>query len=180
MVDLTTVDAVKKYLGITSASDDSLLASLITAASGYIQTFINRVFEVQEYVDKFSGHGNNTWMLRNYPCKTVSIVTINGNTIYPAATATGFGYVYDDISVTVRGHAFLKGALNCAITYQAGYDNVPAEIAQACIELVSLRYKEKDRIGLISKGLAGETISYSQNDMSTAIKTILLNYKKIY
>jgi hypothetical protein len=65
------------------------------------------------------------------------------------------------------------------LAYTAGYAAIPAEIEQACIALVALRYKERDRIGHVSKSLAGETVAFSQKDMSDDIKTALLAYKSV-
>jgi hypothetical protein len=62
-----------------------------------------------------------------------------------------------------------------AITY--GY--VPAEIEQACIDLVGRKYRERDRIGLASKGLAGETTAFSQSDLSADTKAMLNQFRKV-
>ena len=65
-------------------------------------------------------------------------------------------------------------------SYTAGYISTPPEVAQACIELVALRYRERTRIGEISKSVgAGETVSYSQRDMSAPIMTLLQQYRAV-
>ena len=52
--------------------------------------------------------------------------------------------------------------------------------ASLCIELVSLRYRERTRIGEISRSLGGaETVAYAQKDMSDAIKTLLQQYRLV-
>ena len=58
------------------------------------------------------------------------------------------------------------------VTYTAGYAATPPEIAQACIELVCLRYKERDRIGQVSKNLAGEVVAFSQKDMPADVADV--------
>ena len=63
--------------------------------------------------------------------------------------------------------------------YVAGYATIPYDIRQACVELVSIRYKEKDRVGLTSKALAGETTSYNVKDMPDHVKTILKQYRNV-
>ena len=56
----------------------------------------------------------------------------------------------------------------------------PSEISQACIELVVLRYRERTRIGEMSRSLGGaETVSYSQKDMSDSIKTLLTQHRRV-
>lgn len=179
MSDLTTVDAVKIYLGINSSADDVLIGSLVTAASAYIETWISRRFDIQNYTDLFNGYGGNSWVLRNYPVVSITSVTVNGSSISRSVSISSPGFDSDDISVVLRGYTFCRGQLNCAIEYMGGYTVPPDEISQACIELVAARYKEKDRIGLVSKALAGETTSYSQRDMPASVKAILNNYKKV-
>ncbi len=74
----------------------------------------------------------------------------------------------------------LAGIQNVVITYTAGYPSTPPEIAQACIELVALRYRERTRIGEVSKSLGGaETVTYSQKDLSDGIKTLLQQYRLV-
>jgi hypothetical protein len=53
-------------------------------------------------------------------------------------------------------------------------------LAQACIELVALRYRERTRIGEVSKSMGGaETVSYSQKDMTDSIKTLIQQYRLV-
>jgi hypothetical protein len=90
------------------------------------------------------------------------------------------GYSFSSTQLSVRGYKFSRGTQNIAIAYTAGYPTTPPEIAQACIELVSLRYRERTRIGEVSRSLGGaETVSYSQKDLSDAIKTLLLQYRLV-
>jgi len=73
-----------------------------------------------------------------------------------------------------------RGAQNIVIAYTAGYSTTPPEVAQACIELVALRYRERTRIGEVSRSLGGaETVAYGQKDMSDAIKTLLQQYRLV-
>ena len=59
------------------------------------------------------------------------------------------------------------------------YGYIPPEIEQACIQLIGLRVKEMDRIGITSKAVGGETISYTQKDMPTDVQTLLNQYRKV-
>jgi len=59
------------------------------------------------------------------------------------------------------------------------YAYTPQEIEQACIEIVSLRYRERSRIGENSKSIGGETVSYTVKDFPDSVKTILNNYRRV-
>ena len=44
--------------------------------------------------------------------------------------------------------------------------------------LVVLRWRERDRIGIKSKGLAGETVVFNTSDMPDDVQTVLDTYRK--
>jgi hypothetical protein len=175
----TSVENVKSYLGILNTVDDALFERLVNAASAFIDTYINRTLDVAEYTDTFDGNGSHQFVLRNYPVAAVSAVTVNTQVIPAAANARSNGYRFDKFRVVLQGYEFYSGALNCSVTYEAGYETVPADIEQACIEIVVNRYKEKDRIGLTSKGLAGEMTAYSTRDIPESSATVLNKYKRV-
>jgi hypothetical protein len=62
------------------------------------------------------------------------------------------------------------------------YSYVPADIEQVVCELVGLRMKAKDRIGVSSQSLAGkESISYfGSKDIGTVMTSVLLNYRPYF
>ena len=67
-----------------------------------------------------------------------------------------------------------------SVQYTAGYAVPPADLSQACIELVALRYRERGRIGEVAKAIGGgQTVSYSQKDMSDSIKTLIQQYRRV-
>lgn len=175
---LTTVENVKQYLGIGNPNDDTLLDQLVDAASKFIQTWLNRDFGVQSYIDKLDGTNGDSLMTKNYPIVSITQVKVD-ETIIPLATSSlDAGYTFNDTRVSLQGYAFYRGKNNVKISYTAGMA-VPADVEQAATELVAHRYREKDRIGMESKGLAGETITYSQKDMPSDVRTLLNNYKKV-
>jgi hypothetical protein len=178
-MQLATVEQIKGYLAIGSVADDALLARMLDAASGFIQTWINRSLELQSYSALLDGNGSDTLMLRNTPIVSVAELRINGAVIAAAASDSAIGYWHDDSRLVLRGLVFLRGRGNVRVSYQAGFAAPPADLTQACIEMVSLRYREKDRVGLVSKGLAGETTAYSLKDMPESVRTLLNQYRRV-
>ncbi len=186
MADLTTLVNVKQWLGVTGTADDSLLARLISASSDYITMWLGRDITLQAYISYRDGSDGRVMILRNYPVVSVSLLSVDGVPI-PAAvySAPGAlpspGFLFDQYSVSLVGgvYSFTRGIANVYAAYQAGFATVPTEIEQAAIELISLRYKERDRIGQISKSIGGEVVSYSQKDISDSIETTLSNYKRV-
>ena len=180
--DLTTLANVKAYLSppLATTADDALLSRLITAASQFIQSWLNRTIASASYTDTRNGTGGMRLFLRNRPVTAIASVTVDGVAIAASSPApTGAGYLFDDSSVYLVGHCFTKGVQNVVIQYSAGYAAVPPEIEQACIAFVVLRYKERDRIGQVSKNLAGEVVSFQQKDMPPDVATLLDQYRNV-
>jgi len=184
--DLTTLTNLKQWLNVTNANDDTLLSRLITATSNYIQMWLNRTIPVASYSDYRDGSDGVTMVLKNYPIISVSSLTIDGNVIPPSVPSPPGsldppGFVFDQFSIMLVGgtYAFTRGYQNIFIQYQAGYSVIPFEIEQACIELASMRYRERDRIGQVSKNIGGEIVSYSQKGLSDAIQSVLSDYQRV-
>lgn len=177
---LTTLANVKAWLKENSvnADRDAVLTRLIDAASDYVETWLGRTILQDTYSYTVDGHGGAKLVVENYPVIAVSSVMVD-NVPIPASVNGGFGYVFNEVRIALIGHRFARGLQNVYLSYTAGYATVPAELEQAVIELVSLRYKETDRIGLVSKGLAGETITFSQKDFSRSIQTALEQYRRV-
>lgn len=182
--DLTTLASVKAWFSppLTTTADDALLARLITAASAFLTAWLNRQLLTAPYTATFNGNGKTALLLPQYPITAVQSLTIDGQTIPPlraGASAAAAGYTVDATTLYLSGTAFNRGVQNVTVAWTAGYASVPPDIEQACIDLVALRYRERDRIGLASKGMAGETTSYSQRDLPANAATLLQVYRRV-
>jgi hypothetical protein len=179
MADLTTIANLKQWLKITDSTNDALLTRLVSASSEFITTWLNRDIFLQAYTGVVDGFGGYKKVLENYPVVSVSSVTVDQAPI-PLSINGGNGYTFNKWRVALIGYRFNVGVSNVVIQYTAGYATVPPELEQACIELAALRYRELDRIGLISKGLAGETITFTQRDFTQSVRTSLTQYKRVF
>jgi hypothetical protein len=170
--DLTTLANVKAWLNIANNDNDALLARLITAVSTFAQSWMNRNIAVASYVEKRSGHGGQVMVTSDYPVLSVTSVTVNGLPVT--------GYTNDEVAVYMdSGKAFARGKNNVVLSYSAGYAVIPTDLEQAVIETVALRFKERERIGQSSKGLAGETTSFIIKDFPPSAQSVFQNYKKV-
>ena len=182
--DLTTLADVKAWLKTGQSAfpitDDALLTRLVTAASQYIQSWLSRPIASAEYLEVRDGTGSQTLQFACFPVTEVAAVAIDGQVVPRATSAGRAGYAFSPTQLSVRGYRFSRGLQNIAISYTAGYATVPPDIAQACIELVCLRYRERSRIGELSRSLGGaETVAFSQKDLSEAIRTLLQQYRTV-
>jgi hypothetical protein len=178
--DLTTLDNVKGWLSppLTSTGDDDVLTRLITAASQFIETWLNRQIASQSYAETRDGDGGRKLVFANAPVTAVGAVTIDSIAVPPAPDAASRGYVFSPTVLYLQGWRLTPGYQNVAVSYTAGYAATPPEIEQACIELVVLRYKERDRIGQVSKNLAGEVVAFTQKDMPPDVQTLINQYRR--
>lgn len=182
--DLTTLADVKAWLqtgqSAFPATDDALLTRLITAASQYVQTWLNRQIASADYLEVRDGTGGDRLQFGCFPATAVRSLTIDSQVVPIAPSTTAAGYSFSPTQLSVRGCKFNRGAQNVVVAYTAGYVSTPPDVAQACIELVALRYRERTRIGELSRSLGGaETVAYAQKDMSDGTKTLLQQYRLV-
>ena len=181
--DLCLIADVKAWLGITAVTDDALITRLITAVSNFFRTTTGRIFDVEAYTETRSGNGQRTLYLRQYPIQSITVLVVNGVTI-PAVAGNAFtlgrvGYIYSGDHITLLGYEFTRGMDNILISYSAGYPTIPYDLAQAAIELVCFKYKEKERIGHESKSLAGETVAFIIKEVPESVKSVLNKYNSV-
>jgi hypothetical protein len=208
--DLTTLTDVRAWLQTGPqpypSTDDALLARLITAASGFVTQWLNRPIVSADWQETRDGLGwwggdDPTIVFAVQPVTAVLQVIIDQWTIPPipaftpapagqVATIQGFpygpaGYLFTATALTIRGYPVPRRRGCISLTYTAGYSPVPYDIAQATIELVARKYRERTRIGERSKSLGGgetvayETTSFSLKDMASDIQLLLAQYRQV-
>ncbi|MBI4831799.1 MAG: phage head-tail connector protein [Candidatus Lindowbacteria bacterium] len=169
MTDLTTLQDVKEYLdiGADETTFDSLLGRLITASSRQIEAYCNRIFEIKSYSECYDGNASDILFLSNTPIVTVTSLAIDGE----AVEADEFK-VYDDY-VRLVSRLFTPGELNVSVAYSAGLFDAgtgspPADLEDACIQLVAFKFNVRGADGLTDRranqtaeGFAGAAIPLS-------------------
>lgn len=180
MTDLTTLANVAGWLRYSpNAADSALLSRLITAASDFVEAWCGRTFLSRQYDELRSGNGHRMLSLNNAPCTAVASVTIDGLAIPAAANPTSSGYRFTDTMVILNGWCFRPGVANVELIYTAGFATVPPSVEQAVIDLVALRYRELDRVGMASQSVGGETTAYVIRDMPPQVATALASWKPV-
>src|SRR5487761_293652 len=183
--DLTTLAAVETYLGLAAGnSDEARLSALITACSAAFASYCGRQFASAAYSEMRNGTGGMSLWLRQSPVTAVASVTINGNVIPSGGGWNGGvqvpGVSVDENFIYLFGHRFSKGRQNVAIAYTAGYAAIPADLAQACVEQVSFRFKEIKDLG--KRSVVGPAQGQSTNfviaDFLPETKRVLEFYRR--
>jgi hypothetical protein len=184
--DLTSLPDVKAWLQTGQnpfpATDDALLQRLISAASEFIQNWLGRQIAPADWLEVRDGTGGQLMAFANIPVTAILSLSIDGLTIPPAPADGGFGagYTFAPTELALRGYVFTRRPQNVAVTYTAGYAATPPDIAQACIELVCRRYRERTRIGEVSRAIGGnETVTYALPEMSNDLRRLLSPYRAV-
>lgn len=182
MSDLTTVAAVKQYLPLNNTTDDLLLARLVAGASAVVRRYTGREFTSASRIETRDGTGATILVTREAPITAVASLTINGQAV-PASPQPGArGYYVSDPALGVlalEARSFTRGLGNVVLTYTAGTTPVPADVEQAVIDLVALAYRRRDRVGLTSKGMQGETTAYFTGALPADVRLALDPYRRV-
>ena len=186
----TVIDANKFSIGVntTSASaytgsgfvgsDDELLMRMITQASAWIRQYCNSNISLEAYEEvRSTSYGQNKITLYNQPVVDVYSLVIDGKIINKSTLPHQFGFVRENNSVSLVGLLFNESRSGVVVTYSAGYDPIPFDVQQSCIELVALRYREKDRVGQTQKATGSETIMFTNKEALTQTLANLKEYK---
>jgi hypothetical protein len=199
--DLCQLSDVKAWLNIATGDTtyDAMLGRLISACSMTMQAYMNRLVNQATYTDTFNGDGKTQRMVKNYPIQSVASVTVDGQPIPQGVAPSQFtaqqpGWFFDQDTVYLFGYSFCdgygssgtygsgSGTQNCSIVYSGG---LPASdpnllaLAQACIEQVSLRFKERSRIGERNKSVNGEVIGFMIGSFPADVVQLMDNLKNV-
>jgi len=194
MADLTMLADVKEWLSTgerpLGPRDDAMLARLITACSIFLESWIGRPIGLANWQEIRGGMGGehaNRMQLAVFPVTGIIYLSIDGMVIPPAPPMTqqGWtaGYVFSPTEIVLRGWRFGRGAQNVLVQYTAGYDPIPGDIQQTCLEMVARKYRERTRIAERTKSLGGvetvsyETVMFTKSDMASDIQVLLSQYR---
>lgn len=172
--DLCTLADVKAWLNVLTADHDVALQRLVSGCSAFMQRYMQRTIIQQDYSYVTSGPGATFMVVRYAPLVSVDSISVDGRSVDPSLIT------FDESTIYLSGAAsFTRGRMNVALALSAGYDTVPLDLAQACIETVGLRWRERDRIGLSSKGLANETTAFTLVDFPVQVRALMDTYKRV-
>jgi hypothetical protein len=187
-IDLCVLSDVKDYIfrggGNQTQTDDNLLQRMITALSESIDKDLGRTIKAANYNETRSGEGTKLMFVLNPPIISVTSVYVDGVSIPakstdPTQTITSNGYFASEKYISLFGYSFSRGLDNVQLNYRGGYNSAPPDLEQACIEAVGWAYKELDRLGQVSKSLAGEIVQFNVDAMSKRARTVVEHLKRV-
>ena len=180
---LTTTALVKAYAGITAATDDTIIAAIVSAVIGQFKTFTGRQLESAAFTETHNGRDTEKLAVKNPPISAVSAVSVSGKDYSAADDSQDTGWMYDDRFVYLVGvnRGFLRGARNVVLTYTGGFavgsDEIK-ELNQLALEECIYRYRRRMTLGEGNKNLGqGQTLTLEKGSLLESTKVALAKYR---
>lgn len=197
--DLIGAGDATQFMGIPGTQDQALIGSLITGASQYIYTRTGRrvlgaVPSPVALTEIRDGNDSDVMVMKEFPIVSVQSVTVSGAVIN-ASTNVGAqlgGYGFDDHRIFILPgtwsassmgmiSGFVRGRQNVVIAYTAGPASVPADLFQACVEIVSLWYQRRRRQDMRSKSnsTSGQVNTFAvEMEVPTHVDRLIESYSR--
>ena len=185
----TTPGAVKAYLGISEATDDELITSLISAAQLAIDSHCHRTFEASadstRYFDYSSEYIDGAWLYLNDEIASITTVTNGDSNEVTSAQYTTWPKnetPYSRIRIlsnSGKTWTYTSEWMDAiSITGRWAYSTTaPADVAQACIRLASFYYRAKDAPLTDVTAIEAGTVIRTPG-LPSDVKAILSGYRK--
>jgi hypothetical protein len=165
IVDLTTTEKVRGYLGIVQTTADDELARIIGAVSAEIERWCGQpiVAETDNVAWRFTGDNTGSVLVPYFPVVAVSAVsyvsTLGADAVALDAADFGLGIR----NTRLIGSGAFWGGYDYTALLTVGYSEVPPDVEQVAIEMVAVRVRDsgigdqtlklgKSTLGLASKG----------------------------
>lgn len=170
---LVNLNKVKIELNI---EEDEILYQLIERASRMIEDYTHRIFVKQGYQETLNNINKDKIILSQIPVISIETILMDEDILlsYDKFDAES-GIVYLD---NWWGSFYIMPVNKIIIEYTAGYEEIPGEIENACIELVKDMYANRNSSVRVDSERIG---SYSVSYGSTSILDKLIpHWRKIF
>lgn len=192
---LCSLAQLKEYLQVSSSEHDSFIEGLIEAVSARFMAYTGRKLTARDYSPDpedenhdqdnaiLSGTGHRELLLPQYPVTALSTLLLDGRAVTQAQTGYASGWVLDQAAgvVSLLSQVFPMGSHNVQITYRAGFETAPPDLAQAAVEQSAVLFQESSvghgRLGISARTLADGSVSYSQKTLLPQVAAVLDRYR---
>jgi len=186
------VDELKEYLGVTGATDDPMLLTLLAAAQRTIDSYCARTFEAAaDTVRTFDSQRDvdgYTLTVDSDLCAITSIVNGDGTTVsnshyvteprnetpyYAIRLKASAGKLWTS---TVAGDS--ENAIS--ITGKWAYsETAPSDIAHVCKRLAAYIYRQKDNAGDLDRAVIAGNSTILPAQIPSDIRLMLAPYRRL-
>ena len=166
---------VKGMIGTTSTDYDTIIDNLIDYVEG---AFKKMAYDLasEEITETEYINDCDRFVLQKYPVTEISSFNVF-DTEYGTDQITNISYIVDSSAGIIYFNTKLSGKL--VVKYTAGYSTIPSDVKFAVIMQVIDFLKQKDRLGLVSKGKAGESTAYNDSPWLPLFLDVVERYKNV-
>lgn len=179
---ITTLEDLKKYLGITTTDNDELLLMLIEQATRVIESLTGKKFvEVIGVKEVISGQGEQRVNLKNYPLTDTTVRKLeqslaNTNEEDWKEVDQKNYWVDESAGIIAANFKFIHGFDNYRFTYSYGYKNVPSDIQLAGHIIISSFFNGRGNETISSERIGDYAITYKDITENPIVNRIINLY----
>lgn len=133
-------------------------------------------YRAEESVALSAGKLSATPTTGGHAAQDDRVTYANGDLLTKIASGTPSEgqYVFDD-----KTASYLFSSEDAGETVTMRYWYVPPSISLVCCELVVLKIKQRDNLGVSSRSLGNESISYDQKDLTPSMRAMLQPFRRV-
>lgn len=187
MSELTTTQKVKDYLGISSATNDTVITELVKNISSQIEIFCNRSFGSTTYTQVFDVEcGDSKIFLKSYPIITLNSVKYRagswGNPVYvsfnendylenPEEGKISFAMKFPDLERYIEVNYVGGYLINFSNQDDITQHTLPRDLTQIATEMVGQTFQTRKSQGILSESTEGQSITYNTGNSRDLTKS---------
>ena len=181
-MSLTDIDSVKRLLDKTDGIHDDLLTMIVDGVSVRMERYMGRTIGREDYTSEpIESVGYPAIVLRHGPITNV-VTVIEGSTTLVAAD---FRLEGDKTLIRLSSGLVTGWAIgDVFITYEAGYDDIPADLDWACVMQCAREYGFTNAggatLGVISNSptqASGESTKYEMKPWLPHVEQTMRQYR---
>jgi len=188
----TDTTALKRYLGASTTTDDTLLAELIVRAQAIIDRYCDRTFEASQDSTRYFTIGQDTdgpTLFLDYDLAAITSITNGDGTTVTAAQYTTLPKnttPFDAIQLLSStglywAHTNDSDPQNAVtIVGKWAYStSAPADIVAACVRLAAYLYRQKDNAGDLDRAVIAGSATILPADIPPDIRMMLRPLRRL-
>jgi len=179
LIDIAYLNSMRSKA--VEAADESFAEELINQASAMAERYCGRALASQSVTSVVDAPGGIALVLPQYPVSSVSNIYIDTAREFGADTEVTDYYLEEETGIILRDAGFGAGKRIVKVVYTAGYATVPADLAEAVVELVNWLWgrQRNQSVGIrVSRGLDGVETEHELT-MPLATQRALERYRRI-
>ena len=187
-MSFTTIDEVALYINtpkeLLSVQNGAQISAMILYVDGLISNYCGWNMLAVDYEDKrYNGSGSSELDLRIFPVNELTQCRVRGTDgIFTDITADleiMEGGVLSFVPTATTMTSFPAGRNNLFVSFNAGYVEIPSELAYIATHLVALNYNRtsQETFDMKEEGFEQKTTTYSEIEIPYLMRRALDRYR---